>query len=154
VIGRTPGRRWSTGSALAVETPVSRATSASRGWRGGGLRLPRPDRGTSRAVGHDRRSGDSSAHRRKRAGLALTIGSQIPVRANHAPATAATLLITLDGLPANNATVGVLVIGIGIATLLCDWGRRAGGYEFHILSKGIVVGRAPKTPTDTRRPSE
>lgn len=86
--------------------------------------------------------------------VALTIGGQIPVRAGHAPATATTLLITLGGLPANAATVGVLVIGIGLATLLCDWGRRAVGYELHILRTGIVIARAPKPPTDPRHSSE
>lgn len=68
--------------------------------------------------------------------VALTIGGQIPARAGHAPATATTLLITLGGLPANLATVGVLVVGISLATLLCDWGRRAVGYEFRLLWVG------------------
>ena len=56
--------------------------------------------------------------------VALTIGGQIPLRAGHAPATATTLLITLGGFPADLATIGVLVIGIGLATFLCDWGQR------------------------------
>lgn len=62
--------------------------------------------------------------------VALTIGGQIPLREAHAPATATTLLITLGGFPADFATVGVLVIGIGLATFLCDWGRRAVLREF------------------------
>ncbi len=62
--------------------------------------------------------------------VALTIGGQIPLRASHAPATATTLLITLGGFPADLATVGVLVIGIGLATFLCDGGRR-------VVSRGI-----------------
>ena len=41
--------------------------------------------------------------------VALTIGGQIPARAGHAPATATTLLITLGGLPADLATVGVMI---------------------------------------------
>ena len=57
--------------------------------------------------------------------VALTIGGQIPARAGHAPATATTLLITLGGFPADLATLGTLVIGIGLVTLLCDWGRQA-----------------------------
>lgn len=65
--------------------------------------------------------------------VALTIGGQIPARASHAPATATTLLITLGGLPADLATVGVLVIGIGLSTFLCDWGRRAILREFSFL---------------------
>ncbi len=78
------------------------------------------------------------------------IGGQIPARAGHAPATATTLLITLGGLSADLTTVGVLVIGIGMATLLCDWGRRAISYEFGILKSGTdkVVGQAPKTLPD------
>ena len=56
--------------------------------------------------------------------VGLTIGGQIPVRASHAPATATTLLITLGGFPADLATIGVIVVGVGISTLLCDWGRR------------------------------
>lgn len=56
--------------------------------------------------------------------VALTIGGQIPVRAEHAPAVATTLLITLGGLKADWATVAVLVIGIGLASSLCDCGRR------------------------------
>ena len=73
--------------------------------------------------------------------VALTIGGQIPLRAGHAPATATTLLITLGGLPADVATVGVLVIGIGVATLLCDWRRRVVGDEVHLLRAGVVVRR-------------
>jgi hypothetical protein len=65
--------------------------------------------------------------------VALTIGGQIPARASHAPATATTLLITLGGLPADLATVGVLVIGIGLSTFLCDWGRRTILREFSFL---------------------
>jgi len=65
--------------------------------------------------------------------VALTIGGQIPARAGHAPATATTLLITLGGFPADLATIAVLVIGIGLSTLLCDWGRRAVGWEFKFL---------------------
>jgi len=56
--------------------------------------------------------------------VGLTIGGQIPVRASHAPATATTLLITLGGFPADLVTIGVIVVGVGISTLLCDWGRR------------------------------
>jgi hypothetical protein len=63
--------------------------------------------------------------------VALTIGMQIPVRAGHAPAAATTLLITLGGLKSDLGTVGVLVAGIGVATFLCDWGRRLVTYEFH-----------------------
>jgi len=33
-------------------------------------------------------------------------------------------LITLGGFPADLATIGVIVVGVGISTLLCDWGRR------------------------------
>ncbi len=62
--------------------------------------------------------------------VALTIGGQIPARAGHAPAAATTLLITLGGFRADVATVVVLVVGIGVATFLCDWGRRAVEYEF------------------------
>ena len=62
--------------------------------------------------------------------VALTIGFQIPARASHAPAVATTLLITLGGLAADGATIGVLVIGIGVATFLCDQGRRIAEYEF------------------------
>ncbi len=63
--------------------------------------------------------------------VALTIGLQIPARAGHAPAAATTLLITLGGLRADGATVVVLVIGIGVATFLCDQGRRIVEHEFH-----------------------
>ena len=56
--------------------------------------------------------------------VALTIGGQIPLRAAHGPATVTTLLIILGGFPADLATIGVLIIGIGFATFLCDWGRR------------------------------
>ena len=56
--------------------------------------------------------------------VALTMGGQIPARALHAPSAATTLLITLGGFPADFATVAVFVIGIGLATFLCDWGRR------------------------------
>ena len=65
--------------------------------------------------------------------IALTIGGQIPVKAGHAPATIRTLLITLGGLPADLATVAVLVIGIGLSTWLCDWGRRVVTREFRFL---------------------
>jgi len=65
--------------------------------------------------------------------VALTIGGQIPARAGHAPAAATTLLITLGGFRADFATVVVLVVGIGLATFLCDWGRRIVTYEFHRL---------------------
>jgi len=67
--------------------------------------------------------------------VALTIGGQIPARAGHAPAAATTLLITLGGFKANLATVIVLVIGIGVATFLCDWGRRTVSCEFHLLRR-------------------
>jgi len=67
--------------------------------------------------------------------VALTIGGQIPARAGHAPAAATTLLITLGGFPADFATVIVLVIGIGMATFLCDWGRRVVVYEFHLFRR-------------------
>lgn len=82
--------------------------------------------------------------------VALTIGGQIPARAGHAPATATTLLITLGGLPADFATVGVLVIGIGLSTVLCDWGRRALRWEFRFLRDCIgEPGRhPPKKPPD------
>jgi len=56
--------------------------------------------------------------------VGLTIGGQIPLRASHAPATATTLLITLGGFPADLTTIGVIVVGVTISTLLCDWGRR------------------------------
>jgi type IV secretory pathway VirB2 component (pilin) len=62
--------------------------------------------------------------------VALTIAGQIPARAGHAPATATTLLITLGGFAADTATVVVMVIGIGLSTVLCDWGRRIVGWEF------------------------
>jgi hypothetical protein len=80
--------------------------------------------------------------------VALTIGGQIPARAGHAPATATTLLITLGGLPADLATVGVLVVGIGLSTLLCDWGRRAVGWEFGALGRWIqrFVRHSPTKP--------
>lgn len=65
--------------------------------------------------------------------VALTIGGQIPLQASHAPATATTLLITLGGLAADLATVGVLIIGIGIATFLSDWGRRGVMLGFRFL---------------------
>lgn len=80
--------------------------------------------------------------------VALTIGGQIPARAGHAPATATTLLITLGGLPADLATVGTLVIGIGLATLLCDWGRRAISHETQLLRAGGKAGRQPPRVTD------
>ncbi len=67
--------------------------------------------------------------------VALTIGGQIPARAGHAPAAATTLLITLGGFPADFATVIVLVIGIGVATFLCDWGRRIVVHEFRLLRR-------------------
>ena len=62
--------------------------------------------------------------------VALTIGGQIPWRAEHAPAAATTLLITLGGLKSDLRTLGILVIGISLATSLCDWGRRLVGYVF------------------------
>lgn len=62
---------------------------------------------------------------------AISTALQIPVRAGHAPAAATTLLITLGGLKADLGTVGVLVVGIGVATFLCDCGRRLVTYEFH-----------------------
>jgi hypothetical protein len=65
----------------------------------------------------------------------LTTGLQIVFRANHAPAAATTLLITLGGMKADYATVGILVIGITVATFLCDWGRRLMEYEFPYLAK-------------------
>ena len=67
--------------------------------------------------------------------VALTIGGQIPARAGHAPAAATTLLITLGGFPADLATVIVLVIGIGMAPFLCDWGRRVVVYEFRLFRR-------------------
>lgn len=67
--------------------------------------------------------------------VALTIGGQIPARAGHAPAAATTLLITLGGFKANFATVIVLLIGIGVASFLCDWGRRAVAQEFRLLRR-------------------
>lgn len=79
--------------------------------------------------------------------VALTIGGQIPVRAGHAPATATTLLITLGGLPADLATVGVLVVGISLSTLLCDWGRRAVGLELGAL-RGWIHGFGRNPPTE------
>jgi len=42
-------------------------------------------------------------------------------------------VITLGGFRANFATVVVLVVGIGLATFLCDWGRRIVTYEFRRL---------------------
>ena len=80
--------------------------------------------------------------------VALTIGGQIPARAGHAPATATTLLITLGGFPADLATMGTLVIGIGLATLLCDWGRRAISHEFQLLRAGGKAARQPPRVTD------
>ncbi len=82
--------------------------------------------------------------------VALTIGGQIPVRAGHAPAAATTLLITLGGLPADLATVVVLVVGIGVASLLCDWGRRAVGWELGALRSWIrgFVRNSPTKPPD------
>jgi len=80
--------------------------------------------------------------------VALTIGSQIPARASHAPATATTLLITLGGIPADLATVGTLIIGIGLATLLCDWGRRVVRYEFRVFRARGKGGRPPWVPDD------
>ena len=67
--------------------------------------------------------------------VALTIGGQIPARAGHAPATATTLLITLRGFPADLATAVALVTGIGMATFLCDWGRRAVLCGFPLLRR-------------------
>ena len=82
--------------------------------------------------------------------VALTISGQIPLKAGHAPAAATTLLITLGGLPADLTTVGVLVIGIGVATLLCDWGRRVVTHDFAVLCAAAVrlFRRAFRTPTD------
>jgi hypothetical protein len=40
-------------------------------------------------------------------------------------------LITLGGLKSDLGTVGVLVAGIGLATFLCDCGRRLVTCEFH-----------------------
>ena len=82
--------------------------------------------------------------------VALTIGGQIPARAGHAPATATTLLITLGGFPADLATIVVLVIGVGMSTLLCDWGRRAVSYEFRSLQdrRAKAARRASDTPPD------
>ena len=82
--------------------------------------------------------------------VALTIGGQIPARAGHTPATATTLLITLGGFPADLATIGVLVIGIGMVTLLWDWGRRAASYEFQFLRtrSDKATGQTSKAPTD------
>ncbi len=79
--------------------------------------------------------------------VALTIGGQIPARAGHAPATATTLLITLGGFPADLATVAVLVIGIGLSTLLCDWGRRAVSWELRLLRTG--KSGSPQEPPNT-----
>ena len=62
--------------------------------------------------------------------VALTIGGQIPLRAEHAPAAATTLLITLGGLKSDLRTLGILIIGISLATFLCDWGRRLVEYVF------------------------
>ena len=78
--------------------------------------------------------------------VALTIGGQIPLKAGHAPAAATTLLITLGGLPADLATIGVLVIGIGVATLLCDWGRRVVSHDFGVLRAAAsrIIRRAIK----------
>ena len=70
--------------------------------------------------------------------VALTISAQIPLRAGHAPAAATTLLITLGGLPADLGTVGVLVVGIGVATLLCDWGRRVVSSDLEALRAAVV----------------
>lgn len=78
--------------------------------------------------------------------VALTITGQIPVRARHAPAAATTLLITLGGFPADLTTISVLVVGIGLATLLCDWGRRLVGYDLDVLMEWVfrLMGRASK----------
>lgn len=78
--------------------------------------------------------------------VGLTMGAQIPLRASHAPATATTLLITLGGLPADLATIGVVVTGIGLSTLLCDCGRRIGLRTSRLLQtgRGGVVRRSPK----------
>jgi hypothetical protein len=83
--------------------------------------------------------------------VALTIGGQIPVRASHAPATATTLLITLGDLPADLATVGVLVVGISLATFLCDWGRRAvlRGFDFWRTGNVEPARSPPKAPPNT-----
>jgi len=83
--------------------------------------------------------------------VGFTIGGQIPVRASHAPATATTLLITLGGFPADLATIGVVVVGVGISTLFCDWGRRlvTGQFAFQKAS-----GQHPiQEPTARRQPA-
>lgn len=78
--------------------------------------------------------------------VALTITGQIPLKAGHAPAAATTLLITLGGFPADLDTIGVLVVGIGIATLLCDWGRRLVGQDLGVFMAWVIhlMGRTPK----------
>jgi hypothetical protein len=63
--------------------------------------------------------------------VAFTILLQIPLRAGHAPAAATTLLITLGGLKADLATVAILIVGVTLASVLCDWGRRVTAREFH-----------------------
>ena len=67
--------------------------------------------------------------------VALTIGGQIPAHAGHAPAAATTLLITLGGFKADLRTMLVLLIGLGVASLLCDWGRRAVEQNFRLLRR-------------------
>ncbi len=72
----------------------------------------------------------------------VTFGSKneptrIPVRASHAPATATTLLITLGGFPADLATIGVVVVGVDISTLFCDWGRRLVTGQFAFQRRNI-----------------
>ncbi|MBV8854033.1 MAG: HPP family protein [Sinobacteraceae bacterium] len=62
--------------------------------------------------------------------VGLTIAAQLPLGAVHAPAAATTLLITLGGLKADAATICLLVCGIGLASFLCDWGRRFTAPEF------------------------
>lgn len=66
--------------------------------------------------------------------LILTIGGQIPARACHAPATATTLLITHGEFPAALEAIGTLVIGVGLATLLCAWILRAVGHEVKVVN--------------------
>ncbi len=78
--------------------------------------------------------------------VALTIGGQIPVRAGHAPAAATTLLITLGGFPADVATVVVLVVGISMASVLCDFGRRVVSQDFQLLRRKHQAAHRQQTP--------
>jgi CBS-domain-containing membrane protein len=80
--------------------------------------------------------------------VALTIGGQIPLRAAHAPATATTLLITLGGFPADISTIMIMVIGISMATLLCDWGRRLMSRMLPFLHTEDTGTMPPNTPPD------